>query len=205
MASFLEFSGQLPSDRAAENTYIAQMKFCKKEKLAAMSDIVAAIQACKYLYLHSITEPEDNTLRVILLEAGVGSLPDEQQLAAEPMPEVRELQNSWGAIDHTPGCQVFELTWPSYVGYSVENESFAVEEPTDSIGEGRLMVEYTRSVYLSYLSKATFASEDYPGPFKHWAFYCLNHTVNVASVDSPHIVASMATNPASHRMPDISA
>lgn len=80
--------------------------------------------------------------------------------------------------------------WSSYIGYSVENESYVLPEPKESVGEGRLMVVFTESVYLSYLSKATLASADYPGSFKHWALCCLNHIVKVASVEEPVITVS---------------
>lgn len=161
-----------------------------KTKLDAMNSHVGAIRACKYLYLHSVSEPEENSLRVVLHEAKVGGPPTAEQLAQEALPSVRELLAGSNAIVHGPGCQVFELVWPSYIGYSVENESYALPEPEESVGEGRLIVVYTESVYLRYLSKATLASADYPGPFKHWALCCLNHIVNVASVEEPAIMVS---------------
>jgi hypothetical protein len=156
-----------------------------------MNAHVEAIRACKYLYLHSISEPEENSLRVVLHEAMVGGPPTAEELAHEGLAPVRELLADSRAIVHGPGCQVFELVWPSYIGYSVENESYALPEPKDSVGEGRLLIVYTESVYLSYLSKATFASADYPGSFKHWALCCLNHIVNVASVDEPAITVTL--------------
>jgi hypothetical protein len=155
-----------------------------------MNQLAASVRACKYLYLDSISEPEENSLRVVLLEAKDGGPPTAEQLAEESLPEVRELLAASKATVHGAGCQVFELVWPSYIGYSVENEGFALPEPEESVGEGRLLVVYTESVYLSYLSKTTFASADYPGPFKHWAMCCLNHIVNVASVDEPVITVS---------------
>ena len=155
-----------------------------------MNAQVEAIRACKYLYLQAVSEPEENSLRVVLHEAKVGGPPTAEQLAEEALPAVRELLAGSKAIVHGPGCQVFELVWPSYIGYSVENESYASPEPKESVGEGRLIVIYTQSVYLRYLSKASFASADYPGPFKHWALCCLNHIVNVASTEEPVITVS---------------
>ena len=160
-----------------------------------MNTAIEALRACKYLYMHAISEPEENSVRVVLQEAKVSGPPTPEQLAAEIVPELRKLLAESKAIVHGPGCRVFELVWPSYIGYSVENEIYGSPEPRESVGEGRLIVEYTKSVYLSYLSKATFASPDYPGPFKHWALHCLNHIVNVASVQEPSITVSMASNP----------
>lgn len=152
-----------------------------------MNPTIEAIRSCKHLYLGSISEPEDNSLRVVLLEAMDGEPPTTEQLENN---ELSKLLKGARAVVHSPGSRVFELVWPSYVGYSVQNESYARAEPEESVGEGRLLVVYTNSVYLRYLSKSTFASAEYPGPFKHWAVHCLNHVVNVASVDEPVVTLS---------------
>jgi len=158
-----------------------------------MSDAIKAIEACENLYLHSISEPSAGTLRVVLLEARPVD-PVGDWLASEALQDIRELLVGAKEIAHTAGCQIFELTWPSYIGYSVECESYRRPEPDDSVGEGRAIVEYMKSVYLSYLSQAMFTTDDYPGPYKHWALNCLNHIVNIASVDRPDIVISISTD-----------
>lgn len=151
---------------------------------------IRAIRSAKYLYLGSISEPRDNCLRLVILEATNDSLPQ----ATEP-PEVFSMPagpfSSVQPILHGPGCRVFEVVWESYIGYAVQNESFHVPEPKESKGEGRLFVRYTKSVYLDYLSKVTFASADFPGPFVHWGIYCLNHTIEVASMVAPKITTSI--------------
>ena len=127
-------------------------------------------------------------------EAKVGGPPTAEQLAEEPLPELRKLLATAKAINHGPNCRIFNLVWASYIGYAVENESYGTQEPKISVGTGRLVVEYTQSVYLSYLSQATFATPDYPGPFKHWAVHCLNHIIHVASMEEPFITVSIAPN-----------
>lgn len=153
---------------------------------------IESLRACKYLYLHDIGEPNDNELRLVVHEARVGGSVSEQVLNSEQHPEVRKLLSESSAIEHGPGCKVFEIVWGSYVGYSVLNESFVLPEPEASKGVGRLLVEYESSVFLEYLARATFAAADYPGPFKHWALYCLNHSVNVASAEEPKIAVRVA-------------
>ena len=164
-----------------------------------MSSPFEMIRGCKYLYMHTISEPEENTLRIVIHEATMGGRLSPDQFAEEESPVMRDLLASSNVIVHGPGCKVFELTWPSYIGYSVENESYNVPEPKESIGQGRLLVEYTKSVYLGYLAAMTFADSDFPGPFKHWAIYCLNHTVNVASTEVPRITVSTTSNPTFQR------
>ncbi len=153
---------------------------------------IEAIRGCKYLYLHHIGEPEENTLRLVIHEARVGGPPTKEALSRELLPEIQKMLAETRSIEHGPGCKVFEILWTSYVGYSVLNESYDLPEPATSKGEGKLFVEYTSSVFLEYLSRATFASSDYPGPFKHWAVYCLNHSVDVASTQEPRIVVTTA-------------
>lgn len=152
-----------------------------------MSSPIEALRSCKYLCLHSVVEPEEGGVRVVVLEAIVGQPPDQATLSAEPLPEVRNILSQSRAIVHSHGRKGFAINWPTYIGYSVENESYAVAEPESSVGSGGILAEYSHSLYLDYLSKATFARQDYPGPFKHWSIACLDHVINVVSVDLPAV------------------
>jgi len=157
-----------------------------------MNEPSLLIDACKYLYLVSITEPDDGGLRIVVQEARAGGAPAASVLADETLPELKAILSQSSVIQHGPGCKVFELYWSSYIGYAVENESYAQNHPYDVRSKGRLLVEYSKSVYLEYLSKASFASSDYPGAYKHWAVLCLDHIVNVASITEPRITANEA-------------
>ena len=110
---------------------------------------------------------------------------EDEALASAATPELREVLESNRPIVHQAGCRIFELIWASYIGYSVENESFALPEPAGSVGEGTMLIVYSKSVYLDYLAKTTFANDDYPGPFQHYAIRCLGHIVNIASCSEP--------------------
>jgi hypothetical protein len=152
-----------------------------------MQSPIEALRSCKYLFLHSIAEAEGEGLVLVLHEAASDGSPGIDSIAQEAMPEIRKILSESTTIAHGPGCKVFRLRWSRYIGYSVENESYSSPEPESSQSQGRLLVEFTSSVYLSYLKQATFASDDYPGPFKHWAVHCLDHIVNVASQDPPEV------------------
>jgi hypothetical protein len=154
-------------------------------RLAAMMSAIDAIRSSRYLYLEAVTEPRDNQLRLVILEATTGDTIGEETLAAEPDMTLRSILTGAKTIDHLEGCRKFELFWESYIGYSVVNESYSNGEPETSKGKGHTLVEYESSNYLEYLSKATFATADYPGPYRHWAIYCLNHTIDVASQVDP--------------------
>ena len=136
------------------------------------------INFCKYLYLKEICEPEDNSLKLIVEEA-VES--DEFEATA-----VNDTELSGKGIIVTSESRVFEICFDSYIGYSVIDESLAL--PGDSeIFSGRIFCEYKKSNYLDFLTKASFASEDHPGPFVHYGFNCLNHIVDIASANTPQI------------------
>lgn len=154
-----------------------------------LTDIFAE---CKYLYLDKLFEPAENQLAMRVLEATDGGPVPPAILDAESLEAVKVILARAKAIEHCTGCRIFDITWRSYVGYSVLDESFALPEPNTSIGIGRLFVEYQSSTYLNYLKRASWACADYPGPYRHWAALCLNHIVDVASVDEPIITVSVA-------------
>ena len=150
-----------------------------------MNSNIAAIRTCEYLFLHSVSEPEEGGVQIVVHEATTGGRVSSEVLEAEPLPELRKILAGSRSIVHSAECKVFTITWPKYIGYSMENESYALPEPSTSKKEGRLFVEYTESVYLQYIASSSFASAEYPGPFKHWAVYCLDHVFNVASTEQP--------------------
>ena len=134
------------------------------------------INSCKYLYLKEISEPEDNSLRVIIEEAAEGN---ESEIASGA-------GLSGNEIVVTNESQVFEIYFDSYIGYSVVDESLALPDDSE-VFDGRVFCVYEKSNYLDYLGKASFASEDHPGPFVHYGFNCLNHIIDIASADEPEI------------------
>jgi hypothetical protein len=123
----------------------------------------------------------------VLLEAVAGPQVDAGTLASEHDPVVRSILVGSRKIQPMPGCRRFELVWKTYIGYSVINESYSNGEPDASIavGDRRRFVEYSTSQYLDYLAKASFASKDHPGPYRHWALYCQDHTIDIASQADP--------------------
>jgi hypothetical protein len=154
-----------------------------------MNPVADEIRSCNYLYLEALTEPGVNDLRIVLLEAVAGPPISAEELASESDPVLRSILVGSRKIDPQPGCRRFELVWESYIGYSVVNESYSNSEPATSVavGDRRRFAEYSSSQYLDYLAKASFASKDYPGPYRHWALYCQDHTIDIASQVEPLI------------------
>jgi hypothetical protein len=104
-----------------------------------MNNAQSAIDSCPYLHLASITEPEEGGLRLLVQEARA-ELTNLDMLTKELLPEVGALLASTTPIQHTTGCQVFEIHWPDYIAYAVENESYARGQPRNLEAKGRLIL-----------------------------------------------------------------
>ena len=153
-----------------------------------MNENANLIDACKYLYLRLLEEPEANALRLIIEEVTGGDLLDADDIAPVSAPDT--FGASTRTVDPSRVGRVFEVNWRSYIAYFVRNESYARAEPKGN-GKGRVFIKHTRSSYLDYLSGATLASDLFPAifprPIGHWAILCLNHAVDVASIYEPEI------------------
>lgn len=142
-------------------------------------DPASELRSQKYLYLVTIGEPSDNQLRFTIDAAEV--LRDGRKLPSDvPIIGV-------APIEPTPQSPRFEVQFDSYIAYSVRNESFVSLDRTESWSGGLLFREYSRSKFLDYVTASTFATAQFPAPFTHFGFCCLNHVVDVASTVPPAI------------------
>jgi hypothetical protein len=128
-----------------------------------MSVTRANIDACEWLYLWKICEQRGNAILRI---------------------EVAENSNA-----ESP--RLFEVTWATYVSYQIGGESMGGDR-TDEVFDGTKFRCYTKSPYLDYV--ATTPTTDVLhaelggwSRVRHWAIYCLDHTIDVASIDEPQI------------------
>ena len=133
----------------------------------------------KYIYLNELAEPEDNSLTFKIEEAIVSA-----NREALSVSETR-IENL-SAIEVTKDSAIYRVVFPSYIAYSIRDESYAIPDDYE-IFEGRLLCIYSRSHYLDYINKSTFACDDHPGPFKNYGFNCLNHIVDVVSTVEPAV------------------
>jgi len=152
-----------------------------------MKSRLAEIQACEWLFLRSLAEPQENELRVVIEEARSGAPVDARAAAvAASLPELESILQGASLISHSEGCRVFEVSWPSYIAYSVRNESYVANDKYEQC-EGRLIVKYSKSRFLDYVGLGTFATAEYPGPFTHWGVICGNHIIDVVSTEEPEV------------------
>jgi hypothetical protein len=146
----------------------------------SLSHFFGEINSCKYIYLREIAEPRDNRLRLIIEEASAGSVSAPQKIGGVLFSDLHP-------IESTHHDRLFELVWDSYIAYSIRNESFVMMDKAEVVESGRLMCVYSKSHFLDYVSKSTFATNEHPGEFKHFGINCLNHIVDVVSVLEPEI------------------
>ena len=149
--------------------------------------MLAQLDDCKYLDLAGISEPGQNSLRLVVEEMQTGFLSEKLEIEGVDFGQSRK-------IEHTPSCRTFELIWDTYIAYAVVNESYARVKDYE-VYEGRLVRAYSKSDFLDHIRRDTFADEKYPGPFKHIALVCMHHIVDVISVSEPRVRLAKAGQP----------
>ena len=141
--------------------------------------LLEQIDQCDYLFLASISEPEENSLRLILQEGLRSGPPETWEIGSGSIEGVTP-------IEVTSDSRTFEFYWPSYISYAVRNESFCSWDKEET-WEGSGFRTYTRSKFLDFVGNGTFATNEYPGPFRHYAILCANHIVDIASQEAPRV------------------
>ena len=137
------------------------------------------IDQLQYVFLTGIGEPKANALQIVIQEGRVAPETETIEVGAAKITDVHPI-----VCDDT--SRTYEIMFPSYVAYAVLNESFASIDKYEEY-TGRFFRIYSKSHFLDYVGVATFASDDYPGKSTHYEIACLDHIVEVVSVDEPQI------------------
>jgi len=142
--------------------------------------LFAALNSCRYLYVRRIEEPIDNQLRLVIEEAEASQEAVSHEVGGVEFADCRSIESS-------DRCRLFEIRWESYIAYSVRDESFTMMDDYEETEWGKLAVVYTKSRFLEFVAAGTLACETRRGPFRHFGFNCLNHTIDVASAELPSV------------------
>jgi len=142
-------------------------------------NLIEQINQHRYIYLTEIGEPSVNTLRIEIEEATVDG-------GAGAVNPGTDGANYGRPIISDETCNLYEVMFESYVAYAVLNECYASGDESEEF-TGRHFRVYSKSNFLDYIRAATLASEDYPGKFTHYEINCLDHVVEIISVDEPKI------------------
>lgn len=137
------------------------------------------IDSCHSLLMLEMTEPYDNSLRIIVGETSLG---EPHNLS---VPGTDFVFEGVRPIDHRAGDRTFSLTWPSYVAHVVSNESFALPQNAEE-EFGKFLRRLRGSAFLRYIGETTWWDDRY-GTQRHWSVGCENHIIDIISVDEPNI------------------
>jgi hypothetical protein len=141
------------------------------------------LNSAKYLYLRDLSEPRENSLRLVVQEAVVNLVGLVQP--HPELPELEEILNGSSPIESTEDCRTFELTWERYVAYLVTEECVgSCGHDDDEIYTGKLFRVYTKSHFLEHLSRDTGG---HTKSILHFKLACINHLVDVAAYAPPEV------------------
>nr|WP_260871282.1 hypothetical protein [Paenibacillus sp. Y412MC10] len=134
----------------------------------------------KNIYLDQIFETQDNHLRLLFSRSKASEIAETVTIG-----EI-EIKDSY-SIDIDESLPHIQIDFEWYIGYSVRNESYTVWDDYEEF-EGKIFRIYSKSRYLDFISTSTIATEEYPGPYKHYGISCLNHVIDIVSTTDPIIV-----------------
>lgn len=125
------------------------------------------------------------------------------QSAVRQLPELTGALIGARAIKSDHSCKKFELWWDYYVAYLVTEEMVGSCGNFDDEGfTGQSFRVYAQSHFLAHLSRDTGGHAG--KPIRHYKLICLNHLIDVASYDPPHIrlVSEGPGNPEPDKKPN---
>jgi len=137
------------------------------------------LNRCKYIFLRDISEHQENALRLLIEEAIVS---DEQVPLDAEIPSL----GMGNQIISTDKCGLYEVTFESYIGYSVKNEGLFHHDEGDVVESGVNACVYSKSKYLDFMKLASHA-EVLEKPATHYCFHFENHIVDVLSTSQPRV------------------
>lgn len=131
----------------------------------------------KNIFFLGLNEPNCNSLSLFFSRSKVSDI-------AEPLIiGDKNLGDSY-SVDVDDQTPVFQIDFESYIGYSVLYESFTSWDDYQ-VFSGNAFRIYTKSRYLDFISVGTFASDDHPGPYKHYGIVCFDHIIDIVSCNNP--------------------
>jgi hypothetical protein len=142
------------------------------------------LNSAQYLYLRQLSEPRDNSLRLIVEEA-VANRSRVWQPPELISSDLAHILRDAVPIEPIQGCRTFELYWKRYVAYLVTEEAVgSCGNDNDEVYTGKLLRRYSKSNFLDHLARDTGG---HMRPLQHYKVICPNHLIDVASEDPPEI------------------
>ncbi|TCZ79376.1 hypothetical protein E0485_05810 [Paenibacillus albiflavus] len=133
----------------------------------------------KNIFFLGLNEPDCNSLSLFFSRSKVCDIPEPLFIGD------KSVGDSY-SVDIDEKSPIIQIDFESYIGYSVLNESFTSWDDYQ-VFSGKSFRVYSKSRYQDFISVGTFASEDYPGPFKHYGIVCYHHIIDVVASQDPFV------------------
>lgn len=131
-----------------------------------------------HIYLHSLIEPEINSLRIFVNRCKVSQESEDIEIGEHIIREAHPIE-----VDEE--LPIVQFDFDSYVSYSILNESLTVLDDYE-IFEGNSFRIFKKSRYLDFINKGTIVNDVFSGEqFVHYQIACLDHIIDVISFDEP--------------------
>jgi len=146
------------------------------------ANAVEQLELVQYLYLRELSEPRDNSLKLVVEEAVVN-----RAGVASFHPELEAILKDASPIESLEGCRTFEIYWKRCAAYLVTEElvgSNSITGYDDETYTGKILRVYTRSHFLDHLARDTGGHID---TVLHYKLLCLNHLIDVAAYAPPEV------------------
>lgn len=179
---------QTPTPLALDKSYLGLGRFVNTETLSETVAIISTkgdsmkyedLMDFKNIFFLGLNEPSCNSLSLFFSRSKVSDIPEPLIING------KNLGDSY-SVNVDEDSPVIQIDFESYIGYSVLNESYTSWDEYQ-VFAGKSFRIYSKSRYLDFISVGTFASEDYPGPFKHYGVVCYDHIIDVVSSSCPII------------------
>lgn len=143
------------------------------------------INTHKYLFMLKLEEFDINSLRIVIAEGGVDEEAPELSDADMPNEKLRDILKGSKPITVSPNNAHYEITFNNYIAYAATNEAYTVTD--DGKFDGKIAGTYSESAFLRYVEQATYATQEFPGPFEHYCFWCFNQKIDIVSSTPPTV------------------
>lgn len=136
------------------------------------------------LFLTKLYKPTDNSLEIEVGEPFTSPVSTNVVVGEKTIKDCYKVSvNEYGVS--------FRISFANYVAYQVLNESFYNFNNNDNYVAGKYSTFciFSKSSYLDFILKETYANAIHSGELKHYALYCLNHIVHIIAFNEPVISA----------------